>query len=141
VSSFINASFRPVEAHIKEHPAWFHRFDATWTPTALILDSNGVERYRVEGYLPKQDFRAQLELGLARIAFKEKKWTDAEQAYKAIAQKYPDSDAAPEAMYWGAVSQYKGTNDHTVLGQLPTELQQRYPNSIWTKKALPWAGH
>jgi uncharacterized protein YyaL (SSP411 family) len=31
----------PVRAHIKEHPAWFHRFDAVWTPTVLLLDSAG----------------------------------------------------------------------------------------------------
>ena len=28
----------PLEAHIKEHPAYFHRFDSAWTPTAIILD-------------------------------------------------------------------------------------------------------
>ena len=56
----------PLEAHIKERPAYFHRFDAVWTPTILILDSDGVERVRVEGYLPKEEFRAQLEAGLAR---------------------------------------------------------------------------
>jgi hypothetical protein len=56
------------------------RFDATWTPIVLILDSNSVERHRNEGYLPKNEFRAQLELGLARIGFKAKKWADAERA-------------------------------------------------------------
>ena len=32
----------------------------------LILDPNGEERYRIEGYLPVEEFRAQLELGLAQ---------------------------------------------------------------------------
>jgi hypothetical protein len=59
----------PLSAHIKEHPAYFHRFDALWTPSVVILDANGVERFRIEGYLPKDEFRAQLELGLARVAF------------------------------------------------------------------------
>jgi len=130
-----------VEAHIKEHPAWFHRFDASWTPTVLILHSNGTERYRIEGYLPKEEFRAQLELGLARVVFKEKKWSDAERDYNAIVQNHPESDAAPEAMYWAAVSHYKGTNDHTILGKVAQQLEQKYPDSIWTKKALPWSGH
>ncbi|MBV9303756.1 MAG: tetratricopeptide repeat protein [Acidobacteriaceae bacterium] len=130
-----------MEAHIKEHPAWFHRFDASWTPTVLILHSNGTERYRIEGYLPKEEFRAQLELGLARVVFKEKKWSDAERDYNAIVQNHPESDAAPEAMYWAAVSHYKGTNDHTILGKVAQQLEQKYPDSIWTKKALPWSGH
>lgn len=124
VSRFVNASFVPVEAHIKEHPAWFHRFDASWTPTVLILDSNGVERYRIEGYLPKDEFRAQLELGLARIDFKEKKWPEAEQRYRTILENYQQTAAAPEALYWSAVSHYKGTNDHTVLSQVAPQLEQ-----------------
>jgi len=54
-------------------------------------------------------------------------------------QKYPNSEAAPEAVYWKAVSHYKGTNDHTVLGEVPKTLKQKYPNSVWAKKAIPWA--
>ena len=78
-------------------------------------------------------------LGLARVAFMRKKWKDAEQMYDEILKKYPDSTAAPEAIYWKAVSHYKGTNDHTVLGEVPKTLQQKYPDSVWTKKSIPWA--
>ncbi|HXZ43553.1 MAG TPA: hypothetical protein VEH53_01900, partial [archaeon] len=46
-------NFIPVESHLKEHPANFHRFDAVWTPTVLVLDAGGKERWRIEGYLPK----------------------------------------------------------------------------------------
>jgi len=42
-------------------------------------------------------------------------------------------------VYWKAVSHYKGTNDHTVLGEVPKTLQQKYPDSVWAKKAIPWA--
>ena len=57
----------PLEAHIKEHPVWFKRFGALWTPTVLVMDPDGVERYRIEGYLPKDWFRARLEMATARI--------------------------------------------------------------------------
>ena len=89
-----------VSAHIKEHPVYFHRFDALWTPTVLILDSDGIERARVEGYLPKLEFRAYLEMGMARIAFMHKKWADAECGYADVVERYPDSVSAPEAVYW-----------------------------------------
>ena len=104
----------------------------------LILDSNGVERFRLEGYLPKDEFRAQLELGLARIAFMSKQWAEAESRYAAVLEKYPESKAAPEALYWTGVSRYKATNDHTVLGELPGQLRDRYPDSIEALKAIPW---
>ena len=139
MAGFINENFVPISVHIKENPAGFHRFDSVWTPTALILDENGKERHRIEGYLPKDEFAAQLLLGVARVAFMQKKWKDAEALYSQILNDYPKSTAAPEAVYWKAVSHYKATNDHTVLGEVPKTLQQKYPDSVWAKKAIPWA--
>ncbi len=110
-----------------------------WTPTILILDSKGLERHRIEGYLPKDEFRAQLELGLARVAFMNKNWADAERRYAEVLERYPNSKSAPEALYWKGVSHYKGTNDHTVLGTLPGEFQQKYGDSIWAMKSAAWA--
>jgi TolA-binding protein len=80
-------------------------------------------------------------MGLGRIAFKEKRWPDAERIYSGILEKFPNTSSAPEARYWRAVSRYKATNDHTVLGQVAQELQKSAPESVWTKKTLPWSGH
>jgi Tetratricopeptide repeat len=128
----------PLSAHIKEHPVYFHRFDAVWTPSVFILDWNGIQRFRLEGYLPKEEFRPQLELGLASVAFKNKQWEEAERRYAAVLDRYPDSKAAPEALYWKGVSHYKATNDHTVLGELPGLFKEKYPESIWALKTLAW---
>ena len=128
----------PLSAHIKERPVYFHRFDALWTPTVLILDQNGVERFRLEGYLPKDEFRAQLELGLARVAFMSKDWAEAESRYGAVLEKYPQSKSAPDALYWKGVSHYKATNDHTVLGELPGQFREKYPDSMGALKAIGW---
>ena len=129
----------PVEAHIKEHPVYFHRFGAVWTPTVLVMDSDGVERLRIEGYLPKEEFRAHLEMGLARIAFMRKKWADAERQYAEVVERYPDSKVAAEAVYWRGVSRYKRTNDHTVLGDVPEQLKEKYSDSVWAMKASVWS--
>ena len=89
--------------------------------------------------MPKDEFRAQLELGLARVAFMNKNWADAERRYAEVLERYPNSKSAPEALYWKGVSHYKGTNDHTVLGTLPGEFQQKYGDSIWAMKSAAWA--
>jgi len=102
------------------------------------MDPNGVERYRIEGYLPVEEFRAQLELGLARVAFMSKEWAEAERRYAEVLDRYPNTKAAPEALYWKGVTYYKRTNDHTVLGQLPGELQQKYPDSLAAMKSAAW---
>jgi hypothetical protein len=128
-----------VKAHIKEHPAWFHRFDVLWTPTVLIFSPEGVERHRIEGYLPNAEFRAQLDLGLARSAFMHKQWAEAERSYGEIVSNYAASAAAPEAMYWQAVSHYKATNDHHALGEVAQRFKQNYQDSIWAKKASIWS--
>lgn len=103
------------------------------------MDADGAERYRIEGYLPKHWFRARLEIGLGRVAFMQKKWADAEKAYSGIAENYADTAVAPEAIYWRGVSHYKATNDHTVLGEVAKELDEKYPGNEWTLKSLPWA--
>jgi TolA-binding protein len=104
----------------------------------LILDPNGEERFRIEGYLPTSDFRAQLELALARVAFMSKDWAEAEHRYSDVLDRYPESKAAPEALYWKGVSHYKATNDHTILGQLPQLFRDQYPDSIWALKTAAW---
>ena len=68
--------------------------------------------------MPKDEFQAQLEMGLGRVAFKEKRWLDAERIYSEVVEKHPKTSSGPEARYWRAVSHYKGTNDHIVLGQV-----------------------
>lgn len=103
------------------------------------MDSNGEERWRIEGYLPKDEFRAQLEMGLARISFMDKHWADAGERYAQVIERYPETAAAPEAVYWRGISQYKKTNDHTVLGGVSAELGEKYPQSVWAKKASVWS--
>ena len=105
----------------------------------LIIDSDSKEWWRIEGYLPKIEFRAQLEIGLARMAFMHKQWTDAERMYAQVVERYPDTAAAPEAVYWLGVSQYKRTNDHTVLGGVAEQLNQKYQDSVWARKASVWS--
>lgn len=114
------------------------RFGANWTPTVMILDSNGVERHRIEGFLPTDDFLSQLHLGLAQAAFKSGKFDDAEKRFRAIVDKFPNTDAAPEALYWAGVSRYKGANDGAALGATAKAFKERYTDTPWAKKSSIW---
>ena len=109
-----------------------------WTPTVLLLDSDGRERLRLEGYLPNDEFVAALESGLGRIAFVQKRYADAEHWYGHVVTGFARSHSAPEAMYWQAVAHYKASNDHSVLGKVAEELRSTYTSSIWASKAIPW---
>ena len=104
----------------------------------LLLDAEGKERVRLEGYLTNTDFLAALENGLGRIAFVHKQYVDAERWYNDVVTRFPQSHAAPGAMYWRAVAHYKATNDHTALSKVAEELRETFPGSVWATKAIPW---
>jgi len=140
VADFVTGNFVPVKIHVKEQPAAFKRFGAQWTPTLMVLDPEGKEQYRFEGYLPPEDFLAQLELGLAKSAFAHEEFAQAERRYREIVRKYPTLEAAPEAVYWAGVAKYKATGDAAALRDTAREMSQRYPASSWAKKASVWGG-
>jgi len=114
------------------------RFGAQWTPTTLLLDSNGVKRHRIEGFLPAADFAAQILLGLGHAARVAGDFQEAERRYGEVLEKFPDSDAAAEAQYWKGVSRYKATNDASALAETARAFQTRYADSPWAKKASVW---
>jgi len=103
------------------------------------MDSAGTERYRIEGYLPKDWFRARLKMGLARVAFMHKKFADAQQIYADVVNRYATLAVTAEAIYWRDVCKYKATNDHTSLGTAAKELAEKFPTDEWRLKSLPWA--
>ena len=123
---------------MKENPKNFRRFDAFWTPTILVLDPDGKERSRLEGYLPKDEFQTYLEMGLARIDLARKAWAEAERRYAAVAADHPDSVYAPQAVYFRGVSKYSQSHDHHDLTRTAAELAERYPNTEWRTRSLPW---
>lgn len=142
VIDFVTREFVPVRVHVKDNAADFkrlgERFTAQWTPTTLLIDASGTERYRIEGFLPKTDFVSQLALGVAKAAFAGKDYAAAERLYRDVAQRYPDTEAAPEAQYWTGVSKYRATNDPAALKATTEAFRQRYQDSVWAKKASVW---
>jgi TolA-binding protein len=142
VVQLVDPNFVPVRVHVKDQADDFKRlgakFSAQWTPTILVLDSSGEERHRIEGFLPADDFMAQLLLGLAKSAFARGDFADAERRFREIVEKYPSTEAAPEALYWAGVSRYKATNDAAALAETAKAFMQRYQDTSWAKKASVW---
>ena len=142
VVRFVEQSFVPARVHVKEQAEDFkrlgQRFNALWTPTQLILEPDGTERHRIEGFLPADDLLAELTLGLGKAAFARQKWDEAEKYFRSVVEQFPNASAAPQAMYWAGVARYKRTNDAEVLGETGRELTSRHPDSEWAKRASVW---
>jgi len=142
VARFISEQLTAVRVHVREQKDEYkrlsERYDAQWTPTVLILDSEGEERHRIEGFLPVDDFLAQIALGLAKAAFQRKDYADAERRFREIVDRFPSTDAAPEALYWAGVSKYKASGDPSALGATGAAFRDRYQDTAWAKKASVW---
>ncbi len=106
----------------------------------IVLDPEGTERHRLEGFLPAEDLLAQLELGLAHAAFARQHWAQAEQHYRRVVEQFPKTEAAPEAVYWAGVAKYKASNDPAALRETAQNFKQKYTDSSWAKKASVWGG-
>lgn len=142
VVRLVTFEFVPIRIHVRDAGDVYSRvsqqLNVQWTPTVLILDEDGIERHRVEGFLPVDDFLAQLKLGLARIAFQRGAFDEAERRFRQVVDEHPQSEAAPEALYWIGVSRYKGQGDASALAETARAFSTRYTDSAWAKKASVW---
>jgi TolA-binding protein len=114
------------------------RFGVNWTPTILILDPDGKEQHRIEGFLPADDFLAQLQLGLAHAALRAGRFDEAERGFRQIVEQLPNTEAAAEAQYWAGVARYKASGNAEALKDTALAFRQRYPDTSWAKKASIW---
>ena len=143
VASFITEHFLPVRVHARAQADDFKRlgarFSAQWTPTILLIDWKGEERHRIEGFLPADDFLAQLMLGLAHSAFARGAFDQAERWARQVVDRFPNTESAPEALYWAGVSKYKATGDPTPLTETAAQFANQYQDTSWAKKASVWS--
>ncbi len=130
--------FEPVQIDTQdgsdETAATVARFRQVWTPDLRVLDGDGVELYRWNGYLPPTEFLPQLLAARAHGLLRSGRDTDAAEAYRDVLRRFPTSFVAPEAAYFTAVTAYRASHEAPDLIDNWQRLQQRYPNSSWRLK-------
>jgi hypothetical protein len=134
VIDFFSTYLVPVRVLISSTPLP-QQFKVKWTPTLVILDSQGEEHHRSVGFLPPDELIPSLMLGIATSHFDRERFDDALSYLDRLILEYPDSDVAPEAIYYRGVSRYKSTNDGSALKQAFETLQAEYKDSEWTMRA------
>jgi outer membrane protein assembly factor BamD (BamD/ComL family) len=127
-----------VRIHVKEQPTMWKRFNVRWTPTVLVLGPDGSEVRRIEGFLPRDELLGQLQLALAFLAVNRKDWATARQEFERVVEQLPDTEAAPEALYWSGVSKYSASHDVSELKALGRQFKERYTDTSWAKRASIW---
>ncbi len=134
VADYISKNFIPLQINVQTNSEIVSKYRVFWTPTILVLDSNGNEYYRFNGFLPPDEFIPQLEFGLGMMALEKQDYKTASAQLKSVVEKYPKSNIAPEAQYWVGVSEYKAAHNVEALLSAWKKLRKEYPNSIWALK-------
>ena len=137
VIEFINNNLIPVRIQADD-PELGPRYKVKWTPTLLILDSEGVEHYRTLGFYPPEELVPSLLLGIGKAKFNEPDRPAACDCFGNILSSYPSSSLAPEAVYLNGVSRYIETHDVTSLIGIYDRLADEYPDSPWLTRADPY---
>ncbi len=138
VAGTINNSYVPLQINTKEGYAKLvvERYRQVWTPDLRILDADGFEYYRWNGYLPPFEFLPQLLVAEAHARFRQKKVSVAADVYNDVIERFPTSRVAPEAAYYAAVANYRTSKDSADLMKGWEKLRNRYPASDWRLKQM-----
>lgn len=135
VAEFVQQHFVPARVDVKDSPQLANDFMVHWSPTTVIADSQGKVHYRIDGFVPAHEFVAKLSLGVGRFHLNREEFEAATERFDEVSQKHQGTEAAAEAMYWRAVTDYKQSKDVSQLMAGWQKLREHYPESEWSRKA------
>jgi tetratricopeptide (TPR) repeat protein len=113
-------------------------FKVKWTPSLIIVDSDGEEHHRTTGFLEPIELMAMILLGIGKTHFDRERFKEAINVLDRLLKDFGKTDSAPEAMYYGGVSRYKDTKNPAPLKEAYERLNREHPTSEWTKRAAPY---
>lgn len=113
-------------------------FEVKWTPGLLFLDKNRKAHHLIIGFLPPEELIPAILLGVGKTFFDSNEFQRAIEALNEVMERHPSSHAAPEAVYFRGVSQYKKTHSAEPLKQVYEKLQAEYPETEWAERAAPY---
>jgi tetratricopeptide (TPR) repeat protein len=137
VIQFVETNVVPVRLAFDAKPE-SDDFKVKWTPTLIVLDTEGEEHHRTTGFLGPEELIPMIMLGMGKIKFDREVFSEALDDLNKLLEQYPKSDSAPEAIYYRGVSGYKHTHDAEPLKEAYERLQGDYPSSEWAKRAAPY---
>ncbi|MBV8300185.1 MAG: hypothetical protein JO083_11645 [Candidatus Eremiobacteraeota bacterium] len=110
------------------------RYRHVWTPDLRVLDADGTELYRWNGYLPPAEFAPQLIAAVAHARLRRKEYDKAKALYEEVLRRFPTALVAAEAQYYAGVSAYRASHSANDLLHAWHDLEKSHPESEWTVK-------
>lgn len=121
--------FIPLKQLLGVHREASRRYRPFWTPTLFFLDPDGRVLSRWPGLIPADELMAQLDLGEALVGLRRGRFEEAVRRLEHAVEAWPESVAAPEALYWAGNVRYVMDGDRGALDRARERLAERYPES------------
>ena len=107
-----------------------------WSPGYVYLDYRGNEVRKVVGYMAEPLMLANGSIALGLIDMLHGRNEDALKRFRDASDMDTESDAAPEALYWAGVANFRCEGgDKDALWSVWAEIGQKYAKSRWWASA------
>lgn len=106
---------------------------AYWTPAFYFLDQNGNSYFHFNGYLPAEEFRAMLRLGIAETIMPHGRYDDIIKIIDKEIDELKDTSLYPKLLIARETARYIKIKDNSQLRKTLKELQNTHPYSTEAK--------
>jgi hypothetical protein len=138
VVAFVEQDCVPVRVVVKDNANLVDEYLVGWTPNVVIADARGRVHYRVEGFLPPEEFVARLSIGAGKFLLNGKRFDEAAARFEGVVARHPGTATAAEALYWLGIARYKESHDPGELRPSWDRLAREFPDSEWaTRTKIP----
>jgi len=134
VARVLNESFVPLKLVLSEIPQLAKKFNVAWTPTFLVVDSAEAVHSRSVGWLPPDEFKAELDVALGLAFFQTGNYGEAKARFDHVIQHHPKALSAADALYWYGVADYRATGQKETLLKSWNRIIDLHPNHPWATK-------
>lgn len=106
---------------------------AYWTPAIYFLDQNGNSYYHFNGYLPADEFRAMLRLGISETIMPRGRYEDVIKIIDKDLDELNKTSFYPKLLVARETARYIKIKDNTELKKTLKEIQSKHPDSTEAK--------
>ncbi|HMU43014.1 MAG TPA: thioredoxin family protein [Ignavibacteriaceae bacterium] len=129
----INEWFVPLKLDLIKDREVRKSLGAYWTPVIYFLDQNGNSYYHFNGYLPADEFRAMLRLGIAETIMPCGRYDDIIKIIDKDIDNLVNTSFYPKLLVARETARYIKIKDNSQLRKTLMEIQNTHPQSTEAK--------
>lgn len=133
VEKDINEWFIPLKLDIIRDREVRRNFGAYWTPSIYFVDSKGNAYYHFNGYLPPEEFRIILRIGLTETIMPRGRYDDIINIIDQDIDDFKNNSLLPKLLIQRELARYIKTKDNSLLRKTLKEVQKDFPDTIEAK--------